>query len=48
MNDNNSINNMELEIDDSSLITTENLNEWKEKSKQKNWQFNLTIRDYRD
>jgi hypothetical protein len=48
MNDNNSINSMELEIDDSSLITTENLNEWIEKSKQKNWQFNLTIRDYRD
>jgi hypothetical protein len=48
MNENNSINSMELEINESSLITTENLNEWKEKSKQKNWQFNLTIRDYRD
>jgi hypothetical protein len=47
MNENNSINSMELEIDENSLITTENLNEWKEKSKQKNWQLNLTIRDYR-
>jgi hypothetical protein len=43
MNDSNSIKEMSLQFDveHSELVSAENINEWKEKSEQKNWQLKL-------
>jgi hypothetical protein len=50
MNDNNSINRMDIKFegDYSELLTDENFYEWEEKRIQKNWQLILNIMDDRD